>query len=202
MFRVVMVGCLGLPILGCSGNANSNTMNVDENLTATAINSETNAASATPLKTHLYAINDGNKYGYVAAVSEDERKRGTVAGDVVLFSYRGRDGETYKIDEVSASGAVVADYECTQPCAAIKAYTYAGVKYMGFEPTSLIGEAFTDAFNGFLNPARLPGPTRTSTATQPYLTSPTFSSPPADVPSNYDNSTDAPSPPTAGENEK
>src|SRR4051812_38716123 len=92
-FRVALLAGIFLPIIGCSNNSNSNTMNVDENLTTTEVIAETSSAPPIPPKVHLYAINDGDKYGYVAAVSEEDKKQGKAAGDVVLFSYRGHEGE-------------------------------------------------------------------------------------------------------------
>ena len=165
VFRII--AAISLCVFGltaCSSSTGSNVMNFDENLTSTDFNASENEATASesgspePVVTHLYSVEDGDKYGYVAAVSEDDQKRGKVAGDVVFFVYRGREGDKYKLDEVTADGAVIEDDECSQPCSAIKRYTYGGVKYMGFEPTSLAGAAFTDAFNGFLRPAPLPKP--------------------------------------------
>ena len=147
-------------------------MNVDENLTTADFPSANVAIPTVPIApkpTHLYEFNDGDKYGYIAAVSEEEEKRGKAAGDVVLFVYRGHDGETYKIDTVSPSGAVQADYECKRPCAVLKEYTYQGAEYIGFTPNSLIGAAFTDAFNGFLVPSPLPKPSFTPAVNSTYF---------------------------------
>lgn len=156
----------------CSSSDGQNVMNVDENLTTADFNASENdaadAATPEPIVSHLYAVKDGEKYGYVAAVSEDDQKRGKVAGDVMFFVYRGREGDKYKIDQVTPDGAVIEDDECSRPCSAIKRYTYGGIRYMGFEPTSLAGAAFTDAFNGFLRPAPLPKRDAARTQTQPY----------------------------------
>jgi hypothetical protein len=134
-------------------------MNVDENLTTADYNEpltpESDAAAA-PVPTHLYAIKDDDRYGYVTAVSEDDQKQGKAAGDVIFFVYRGRDRNTYKLDQVTASGVVVETTECQRPCTAIKRYRYGDVSYVGFEPTSIIGSAYTDAFNGFLQASPLP----------------------------------------------
>jgi hypothetical protein len=132
--------------------------NAVENLTAENLVVAETLVPEAPAPVPLYAFRERDKYGYIAAVSEDDRKRGKAAGDVVLFVYRGHDGNLYKIDSVTTDGRVTVDYECERPCAALKQYTYSGVGYIAFEPTSLIGAAFTDAFNGFLGASPLPKP--------------------------------------------
>jgi hypothetical protein len=159
-------------------------MNVDENLAAADYNQPLTAEpTPPPVPTHLYAVRDGDRYGYVAAVSEDDQKRGKAAGDVVFFVYRGREGDTYKMDVVTPAGEIVEDDECQRPCKAIKRYQWGGIGYIGFEPNSLIGEAYTDAFNGFLVPsplrkqaARSPGDQLFTVAT-PQQTSPQAADP-------------------------
>jgi hypothetical protein len=167
-------------------------MNVDENLTTTDFNEENYSATEPtvpqPIPSHLYAVRDGDKYGYVAAVSEEDQKQGKVAGDVMFFVYRGRQGDIFKLDEVTPDGMIIEDDECSRPCSAIKRYTYSGVQYMGFEPTSLAGAAFTDAFNGFLRPAPLPHVP--APASQPYYsTPPVAAAPSSSSPNVPDNAT-------------
>jgi hypothetical protein len=158
-------------LAACSSGDTSNMMNVDENLTTADYNEPLTTDSSpapVPAPSHLYAIKDGDKYGYVAAVSEDDQKRGKVAGDVTFFVYRGKVGDTYKIDLVTPDGQIVEDDECQRPCTAIKRYTYGGISYLGFTPDSLIGAAYTDAFNGFLVPASRPQPHAYSTEPATY----------------------------------
>jgi hypothetical protein len=168
--RLVLAASAVLLFIGCS-QSNADMLNVDENLTTTDMNADYAAqpsGPAEPKPIHLYELRDGEKYGYIAAVSEEDQKRGKAAGDVALFIYRGHDGDTYKIDAVTASGTIVVDYECKRPCNAIKQYSYGGVSYIGFTPDSLIGAAFTDAFNGYLVPAPLPKPQERSTEITTY----------------------------------
>src|SRR3954447_2924202 len=122
VFRVVAAVCFWVPaVAACTSNDGSNVMNVDENLTTTDLNDSDNTAQAPtpePQPTPLFNFKDGDKYGYVAAVSEVDQKKGKAAGDVVLFVYRGIEAGKYKIDQVSASGTVLENDECAHPCAA------------------------------------------------------------------------------------
>jgi hypothetical protein len=101
---------------------------------------------AAPTPVPQYADRDGDAYLYVAAVSEEQQKRGQASGDVVMFKYLGRSGGLFRLED--ASGAVS---ECSNPCRVIKTVHPGGyVSRTGFSPSSIFGSAFSDAFNGFL----------------------------------------------------
>lgn len=97
-----------------------------------------------------YDSREGRDYYYVAAVSEEQRKRGTVAGSAIGFRYLGQnnDGE----DELFQLPAGPSTY-CRRPCRVIR---YEGGERVGFNPSSIIGAAFEDVSRGLLKPYRLP----------------------------------------------
>lgn len=65
-----------------------------------------------------------NNYAYVAAVSEDDAKKGVAVGEVMMFAFRGKHDGVYKVSAVDEIGQSTADYECSNPCAVIKRKTY------------------------------------------------------------------------------
>jgi hypothetical protein len=103
---------------------------------------------------HRYITREGELYGYVTAVSEEDKKRGRAAGDVLMFRYEGVHKGIYELTAIDGSGRPQFSYECTRPCTAIKAYSWQGIERWEFNPDSVIGAAFIDAFNGKLEPTR------------------------------------------------
>ncbi|HEV2596441.1 MAG TPA: hypothetical protein VGU01_14715 [Sphingomicrobium sp.] len=157
---VIAFGCYGLVcaslVTGCSPNSSgsNNTMNVDENLTTTDMNATTSTAV---IPTHRYDFKEGLTYGYISAVSEEDRKKGKGAGDVSMYIYHGNQDGLYKLTSVDANGRETGRYECTNPCVAIKA-DYGGVlNRIAYSPDTVIGAAFEDAMTGQLEPVHSAG---------------------------------------------
>jgi hypothetical protein len=95
-----------------------------------------------------YSERDGDIYHYISLVSEEQRERGIVTGDVISFRYLGRDDENrYNLALVSPQGRIVSRYSCANPCRVIR---NANGTLTAFNPTSIIGSAFNDAFAGLL----------------------------------------------------
>lgn len=120
---------------------------------------ETNEVSTPPVPippSHNYTFVDGNQYGYTAAISEEDQKKGKAAGDIVMFSYAGHWNNSYHIDEVNDAGYVLANYECGTPCIAIKIGQGAYARRIAYTPLSVIGMAFQDAMRGELSEKRAP----------------------------------------------
>jgi hypothetical protein len=157
-------------------------MNVDENLPTTDLNATSDEAAAVP-KTHNYNDKDGNTYEYVSAVSEEDAKKGKAVGDVSLFAYRGVFDGRYRISSVDNGGRTEWYYECSNPCGVIKEYRGGQVvDRVPYNPGSVIGSAFEDAFNGFLDISKEPTrfqPATYATPTAPYY--PSSATPPANA---------------------
>lgn len=101
-------------------------------------------------ESHNYDFVEDGSYGYVSAVSEEDRKRGVAIGDVLLFRYLGKSEGVYRMQWLNDSGQVVGYYECPRQCGAIKSYTSGAMRRIPYNPRSLVGAAFEDAFLGKL----------------------------------------------------
>ena len=104
-----------------------------------------------PKPEHRYADRDGDVYFYIMALSEEDKKKGKAAGGVVGFRYIGETNDVYRLQDAIPYGAINA---CSNPCKVIKTTRHdGGIERVEFNPDSIIGAAFTDAFNGYLTPA-------------------------------------------------
>lgn len=158
-----MVGLSALALLAACASAEpddaANFVNVDETLTTENIvaNDITAVDASLPepaQPSHRYAFREGDLYGYIAAISEEESKRGKAAGDVVMYRYKGFWESADHIEQVDATGRTVGINECNRPCVAIKSTYYGRFERMAFNPSSIIGAAFQDAMNGKLEAPR------------------------------------------------
>ncbi|MBM0169683.1 hypothetical protein [Altererythrobacter sp. C41] len=109
-----------------------------------------------PRPSHNYDERDGVFYSYIAAVSEEDRKAGKVAGDVVTFAYLGERDGRHILARVMPNGTITGRSSCRSPCRVI---TYEDGTQVGYNEGSIIGAAFADALNGELEIARLVRPT-------------------------------------------
>jgi hypothetical protein len=102
-----------------------------------------------------YDEKEGDTYLYVAAVSEEDRKAGRSAGNVVMFRYLGEANGTFRIASVGESGKQFGVSTCPRQCKVIKTtWSDGSVRRLGYDPASVIGSAFEDAFNGHLQAAK------------------------------------------------
>lgn len=102
-----------------------------------------------------YDFKEGEIYGYIAAVSDEEKKTGKAAGDVLTFKYLGDANGITRLKSLSPNGSEVANYECATPCVAIKVLRGGEVvDRIAYTPDSVIGSVFEDAMNGHLAAAR------------------------------------------------
>jgi hypothetical protein len=106
------------------------------------------AAPAAPA--HNYAFKEADAYGYIAAVSEEESKRGKVAGDVVMFRYGGFWDDEFHLERLDDNGDVIGLITCSKPCIAIKRYSSGSMTRTAYDPASIVGAAMEDAMNGRL----------------------------------------------------
>jgi hypothetical protein len=97
-----------------------------------------------------YEFREGSAYGYVAALSEDDRRAGRAAGEVLMYRYRGVQNGRYVLELVGAGGGVIGRSECANPCNAIILHEGGTVRRLAYHPTSIIGSAMEDAIAGRL----------------------------------------------------
>ena len=106
-------------------------------------------AEAAPL--HNWTYREGDAYGYQSAVSDDDKKAGQSASEVVMYRYYGKDGDDYVLRSRNAFG----DYEtrCTNPCEVMRV-TLAGqgevLKRLVYSDDLVVAAALKDAIAGNL----------------------------------------------------
>lgn len=97
---------------------------------------------------HNYDERRGSTYFYVAAISEEDEKRGRAVGSVSTIQYLGQNGEGQHIlASLRPNGTINYRAKCANPCRIID--TDYGDP-IAFSPNSIIGAAFGDAFRGKL----------------------------------------------------
>lgn len=149
---VAVMGVLAGSLYYCSRDKdNEETTPTPTDYSALAVDAAAGASSDVPYvpseppaPTPNYSDKEGNTYFYVAAVSEDERKRGQASGTVNQYQYGGKDASGAHI--VFAPGMT---YTCGVPCKIIKASNGGRLAY---NEGSIIGAVFQDAMRGFLKP--------------------------------------------------
>lgn len=117
----------------------------EENLSAPA-------APIVPVEKPLpnYAEMENGVYYYIVAVSDEDRKKGVAAGEVIGYRYLGlNDKQQHTLQSISRNGSLSMKAYCADPCAIIK---YENGERISFSPSSVIGGAFQDAINGHLAP--------------------------------------------------
>jgi hypothetical protein len=150
MKRVALASICILILGACNkSEASDNLMNVDDLTVDNLIVNDTSATD-TAIPGPNYAEEENGTYSYIAAVSEEDQKRGRAAGNVLRYVFRGVSRGVYRISLVDDYGRPISDSECTKPCAVIKTYGGGTVVRRGFTPESLIGAAFQDALNGYM----------------------------------------------------
>jgi hypothetical protein len=97
---------------------------------------------------HNYNVKEGRTYGYTAAVSEDDRKAGVGASDILMFRYLGQRNGVYTL---AAADTPSMHITCQNPCQYVKVMINGSVvKRSEFSEGTIIASAFEDAFNGKL----------------------------------------------------
>lgn len=169
--RLFAVACLvGATVSACSDKSAAITDNVTAGTNVADVSNNTMAADEyipasnvgtpvpPPAPAHNYQFVEGDLYGYLGAISEDDQKKGVAAPPVVRFRYTGLWNGAHHFQDVSDSGVVTGSEECDVPCVAIKEIGFDGtVHRVGYSPASIIGSAFEDAMNGKLRRSPQPG---------------------------------------------
>lgn len=125
-----------------------------------------------PAPSHFYDAVEGSTYLYARAISEDDRKSGKQAPDMLAFRYLGRDADGKdRVQNVTWGGGQWIS-TCARPCKVI--HNGDGTMF-GFDSGSIIGAVFMDAQRGFLKrykppppPVPTPAPYKSDTGYQYY----------------------------------
>lgn len=95
-----------------------------------------------------YDERSGWSYYYVAALNEDDKKRGLVSGSVSEFQYLGKNKEgEHVLAIIGQNGTVSYEAKCNASCRIIK---YSDGSRIAYNTSSIIGAAFQDAIRGKL----------------------------------------------------
>ena len=108
-----------------------------------------------PKPVPYYDSAEGTTYYYGVAVSEEDKKTGKRAPDMVAFRYLGRDdlGKDRVQRVFNGAGSRIA--VCSRPC---KVIHYNDGTAVGYDEGSIIGSVFRDAQRGFLKVYSAPKP--------------------------------------------
>lgn len=77
---------------------------------------------------HYYEMQDGMKYGYKSALSDNDRKAGQVAEKLVMALYAGQRNGKHQAH--IRDGLTVTAIECAAPCEYLKVMTYVDNPYL------------------------------------------------------------------------
>lgn len=143
-----------LSLAGC-GSDTKQSANAD---TAAGVKPEViaEAPPVAPKPTHYYAMQDGQKYGYERAISQEERNQGRAASELVMVSYAGEHDGKHQLFISEKFGKAV--FECDTDCKYIKSMVFVQnehikTDYLKAGADSVAGAAMVDAINGQLNRA-------------------------------------------------
>ena len=128
-----------------------------------------------PKPTHNYDFRDGDTYGYEAALSDDDRKAGKAARDVVIYRYAGLIEGKHTLEFLEPDGAISSVSQCSSDCHAIRTWAGGRSYLRAFDPSSILGAAMEDAIKGRL---RKPRPSIARAPPTPQVTSPDIEIPP------------------------
>lgn len=106
------------------------------------------------LITHFYSMKDGDEYGYEPALSEDQKRAGAIASNLVMIKFLGERKGHYQLLQSINEGVQIV-FECDRPCSFLRARTFLN----GIEQSkerirraegSILFYAFEDAMAGEL----------------------------------------------------
>lgn len=117
---------------------------------------------------HYYVMKDGTKYGYAAAISEQEKAAGIGATKLTVFRYLGKKDKTIQIE--TQDGDFHSVLECTVPCEHIKVMQFYGddhvdTEYLQSVPGTIGWMAMRDAIYGNLEQTTFERPEGDDTVT-------------------------------------
>lgn len=148
MRRAVFVVFALLLVSACEKPAASNS-----NAAAEGTDARSDAANE---PTPNYSDQEGDRYFYVTEVSEDDKKKGKAAGDVVQYRFLGEKNGVLALEEVAENGHSIGRLECRRNCQIMKFTSDGQVLRIPFGNSSIANAVMEDAINGFLKPVTAP----------------------------------------------
>lgn len=136
-----------MALSGCGGSSNNDTTTITPSAPPPP---GANVPPLPPPPPHNYDLKEGTTYSYIAAVSEEQEKRGQAAGDVLMFKYLGKSDGMNVVASVDDAGRMFGRSRCAEPCVIIKRD---GMRSIAFNTSSVIGAVFEDAMHGYLEVA-------------------------------------------------
>ena len=124
-------------------------------LASPSANPTTSGLTTLPVPSHRYDAVEGSIYYYAAGVSDEERKQGKRAPDLLGFRYLGRNENGSDMVERIDKGVVISQSECARPCRVIHR---SDGSTTGFDEGSIIGGVFADIAAGKLKKKSSPKP--------------------------------------------
>lgn len=115
---------------------------------------EGNAESLNSAPTHYYDEREGDRYLYIGAVSDEDKKRGRAVGDVVQYRFLGIEDGMTTLERVTDDGGSLGLLQCASPCRVMKATSGNAVSRLPFDTASIAGAAMADAMSGQLLPVK------------------------------------------------
>ena len=109
-----------------------------------------------PKPVHNYDFREGDTYGYEAALSEEDRKKGNAARDVVIYRYVGLIEGKHTLEALSADGTISSVSQCAPNCHAIRTWAGGQSYVRAYDHSSIMGAAMEDAINGRLRKPKPP----------------------------------------------
>jgi hypothetical protein len=128
----------------------SSEQNYTEEATAASASDELPEPITPPAPQHNYAEKDGANYYYLAALTEEEEKRGKSSGNVLTVQYGGKNKDEGHIVFIDGWRTT-----CSVPCKIIK---FSDGTLSRYDEVSVISLAFQDAMGGFLKVPPKPKP--------------------------------------------
>jgi hypothetical protein len=150
---VLLAAALG-SITGCAKPERDATNVISPTGNDTLTDDKTDAETTPSAK---YEEHEGDRYLYVTAVSEEQKKQGRAVGDVLQYRYLGEKDGMLTLEQVSESGSIIGLLQCSRDCRIMKFTSASGnVDRIPFAGDSVSGSAMADAINGLLEPAKAP----------------------------------------------
>jgi hypothetical protein len=147
--RAVLVSILAATLVACGADRSGDG--------AQPVAPSSASASLPIAPAHNYVMKDGMKYGYPAAISEDARRAGQVAENLIMAMFAGEKNGRFQAHIID--GLTISALECERPCEYLKVMTYVDidgippqvrVEHIAAAPGSIGRMIMEDAINGEL----------------------------------------------------